>query len=152
MMNTFNRQPREVKHFIGSLTESPIDFGRLACVNKHTSQLLSNWPLELRARQYFTIKERKTYIWGKGIEWRLNGVVHREKDQPAIIYSSGTREWCQHGKYHRDGNQPARITSSGHRYWYQNGKLHRDGDQPALIYANGTQCWYVHGKKIKQTS
>jgi hypothetical protein len=173
MLHSFNRQPREVKHLIGLMLESPVDFGRLACVNKHTSQLLSNWPLELRARQTFTVKKRKTNWEGKYIEWMLNGKTHREKDQPAaiwydgtkywhqngklhregdqpaVIQSNGIKQWCQHGKPHRDGDQPAIIHPSGTQEWCQHGKTHRDDDLPAIIYASGRKSWYVHGKLIK---
>ena len=57
--------------------------------------------------------------------YRFNGEIHRDNDQPAVIYPDGTK------------------------YWYQNGMPHRDNDQPAVIYPAGTKFWYQHGRFIK---
>ena len=42
------------------------------------------------------------------------------------IWSDGTREWLKNGKLHRDGDEPAIIYPSGTREWYRDGKRHRD--------------------------
>jgi hypothetical protein len=49
------------------------------------------------------------------------------------------------GQLHRDNDQPAIIYSDGSKKWYQNGKLHRDNDQPAIIFADGSKIWYKNG-------
>jgi len=83
-----------------------------------------------------------------GIEWKnKNRRYHRDNDQPAVIYSSGTKEWYRNGQRHRDNDKPAVIYSSGSKEWYQNNQLHRDNDQPAVIYDDGTKHWYRNGKE-----
>ena len=59
------------------------------------------------------------------ITYRFNGEVHRDEDQPAVIYADGSE------------------------YWYQHGKIHRDNDQPAVINADGTKSLYIDGKFIR---
>ena len=75
--------------------------------------------------------------------WYKEGRIHRDGDQPAIIWSDGSQEWYQKGKHHRDGDQPAIIWSDGNQewtqQWYHRGQLHRDGDQPAIIWGDGNQ-------------
>ena len=41
----------------------------------------------------------------------------------------------KNGKRHRDGDEPAAIYSDGTKAYYKNGKHHRDGDEPAVIWA-----------------
>lgn len=53
------------------------------------------------------------------------------------------KEWKLNGKWHRD-NDPAVIYSCGSKYWYQNGKRHRV-DGPAGIYIEGFKKWYFKG-------
>jgi hypothetical protein len=65
--------------------------------------------------------------------WRMNGVVHRDGDQPAIITEDGDMYWYSHGLRLDDGDQPAIILRNGKKYWYFHGNCHRDGDQPAII-------------------
>ena len=62
------------------------------------------------------------------------------------ITQDGTREWRINGKLHRDGDQPAQIEADGTKSWWIDGTLHRDGDQPAWIGADGTKEWWVNGK------
>jgi len=102
-------------------------------------------------------------------EWYLNGLLHRDGDQPAIITQSGDREWyvngkrhgnndrpavindmetiwCKYGKVHRDNDMPAIVCTNGTKMWYNNGRLHRDGDKPASIHPNKSAIWYKNGK------
>ena len=30
--------------------------------------------------------------------WYQNGQLHRDGDQPAVIWANGNKEWCQHGQ------------------------------------------------------
>ena len=53
------------------------------------------------------------------------------------------------GKLHRDGDQPAIIYASGTKTWYKNGQPYRDGDQPAIIYADDTKEWWRNGVRTK---
>ena len=84
------------------------------------------------------------------VEYRLNGKLHNDKDQPAVIYPNGDQYWWQHGQLHREGDQPAIIFANGHQEWYQDGQCHRGGDQPAVIFANGDQYWYQHGQRHRE--
>ena len=82
------------------------------------------------------------------IVYRLNGVIHRDGDEPAIIYANGDRVYYVNGKLHRDGDQPAVIFSNGSvEYWFD-GKLHREGDKPAIIRTSGSKMWYTHGALV----
>ena len=54
--------------------------------------------------------------------YQLNGEVHRDEDQPAVIGVDGSKYWFQNGTRHRD-NQPAVIKANGSEYWFRNGKL-----------------------------
>lgn len=61
-------------------------------------------------------------------EWRVNGVLHRETDSPAVIKiatneSPGMQEWYQNGQRHRDNYLPAVISDDGTLLWYVNGEL-----------------------------
>ena len=55
------------------------------------------------------------------IEWYKDGKWHRDNDQPAIIYSDGSRYWFKNGKRHRDNNKPAITNVDREQYWYKNG-------------------------------
>ena len=78
--------------------------------------------------------------------WYRDGKRHRGGDLPAMIYSDGAKCWYRDGKRHRDGDLPAAIYSDGTQWWCRDGKRHRDGDKPAVIYPDGTQIWYHNGK------
>ncbi len=108
----------------------------------------------------------------------VNGKLHRENDEPAILMSDGSIEYRICGERHREGDKPARITAKGselyyikgalHRdfdkpavirkrsdkiwkcEWYQNGFCHRDGDKPAIIENDGTQKWYRLGQTHRE--
>jgi hypothetical protein len=61
------------------------------------------------------------------------------------IYTSGSKYWTQNGKIHRDNDQPAVIYNELQvRHWYQNGIRHRDNGLPAIIYADGRKAWWVN--------
>ena len=78
-----------------------------------------------------------------GTEYRINGLLHREGDKPAIEEGAdGTKRWYKNGQLHRDGDKPAIDWASGDKEWYKNGQLHRDGDKPAIEWASGTKKWY----------
>ena len=56
-------------------------------------------------------------------------ILHSVDDEPAIIWSDGTKYWFKDGLKHRDNNLPAIIYSDGdcgyykneNRYWFING-------------------------------
>lgn len=55
------------------------------------------------------------------VEWRTEeGILHRENDLPAVIFSNGTMFWYKDGKRHRDNGQPAVVWCCGkHGYWIE---------------------------------
>jgi len=57
------------------------------------------------------------------------------------------------GEAHRDGDQPAIIWSDGSRWWYKKGELHREGNKPAIIRNDGEFSkleFWENGNFIKQ--
>ncbi len=63
----------------------------------------------------------------------VNGKLHRENDEPAMIMSDGSIEYRICGERHREGDKPARITAKGSELYAIKGALHRDFDKPAII-------------------
>ena len=63
-------------------------------------------------------------------------ILHSFDDEPAIIWSDGTKYWFKDGLKHRDNNLPAIIYSDGdcgyykneNRYWFINGEEYYDID------------------------
>ena len=56
-----------------------------------------------------------------------------------------TRYYNEIGQLHRDGDEPAVIWADGTKAWYQNSQRHRDGGKPAVIYPNGIEEYWVNG-------
>ena len=79
-------------------------------------------------------------------EWRRNGKLHRDGDEPAVVYGNGTKVWYKDGKKHRDGDRPAIEYANGDMFWYVRGTNHRDGGQPAIVMADGDMSWMINGK------
>ena len=64
------------------------------------------------------------------------------------LWPDGTQKWYRDGQLHRDGDQPAVVYVSGTQYWYRDGRRHRDGNRPAVVGTSGSQEWWVNGRKI----
>jgi hypothetical protein len=62
----------------------------------------------------------------------VDGRLHSVNDQPAVVYTDGTKWWYKQGQIHRDGG-PAVVHPNGVEEWWQNNKRHRTGG-PAVIY------------------
>jgi hypothetical protein len=77
--------------------------------------------------------------------WYLNGELHRDEDEPAVIFADGARIWYKNGEIHRVG-APAVIYEDGSEFWYQNDHYHRE-DGPAVLYTDGTKEYWVNGKR-----
>jgi hypothetical protein len=75
-----------------------------------------------------------------------DGLVHREGDNPAIIYASGKKKWFKEGSLHRENDQPAIIDEYGSQSWYKNGQRHREGDEPSYVGGSfgGPRFWRKH--------
>jgi hypothetical protein len=135
-----NRLPIDLIVEIAILS-GPDEYEELAKTSKRNAIILQQ-PYIIRATNEILVKiTKKDYD-----TFRYQNELHSFNDQPAIIYSDGSKSWCQHGKHHRDNDLPAAIYSNGSTSWYQHGKLHRDNDQPAAIYSDGRKEWYQHGK------
>jgi hypothetical protein len=67
---------------------------------------------------------------------------HRVND-PAVIYSNGTREWYVNN-FLFNFKKPSVIYSNGDCEYWHFGMRHRD-DGPAVIIGN-KQYWYSYGK------
>jgi len=87
-----------------------------------------------------------TEEWNHGtLAWSKNGDLHRDGDNPAMIYGDGTLEWYKNGLRHRDGDKPTMIDADGTLKWWKNGDWHRDDDKPAVIGADNTLGWLKYG-------
>jgi hypothetical protein len=68
--------------------------------------------------------------------WCVNGLLHRERDRPALITQSGDCQWWVNGQCHRGGGLPAIIYQDGSAEWWHQGVLHRAGGLPAVIHTS----------------
>ena len=90
------------------------------------------------------------YKYPDRTEWKYNGKLHREHDQPAIVFSNGSKQWWYHGKRHRENDQPAVVDADGYKAWWYHDNIHRENDQPAVVYADGYKAWWYHGKRHRE--
>jgi len=61
----------------------------------------------------------------------------------------GDREvWCNDKGLHRDGDQPAIVYDNGRMDWYQNGIPFRENGLPHVEEPCGTKIWYDSGLNI----
>jgi hypothetical protein len=81
----------------------------------------------------------------KDIAFYKDGGLHRENN-PAIIYSSGSKMWALNDKMHRlDGPS---FTSKSTDLWHKDGVLHRE-DGPAMIIKEiNAQKYFIDGKEL----
>ena len=77
--------------------------------------------------------------------YTIEGILHREDDQPVKIYCMQSLNWYKNGKLHRDADLPAIECLDGSKTWYVNDLRHRDADLPAVEYYNGDKEWYYNG-------
>jgi hypothetical protein len=54
--------------------------------------------------------------------------------------------WYTNGQLHRDGDQPAIIYRDGSKSWYKNGEKYRDSDDPVEKRSDGSVMIIVHQK------
>jgi hypothetical protein len=70
--------------------------------------------IEYEIEKYMGIYEPDITIYN----WTdTHGYIHRDLDQPAVIFSNGSKLWSQHGLVHRDRNQPELICDDGLKIW-----------------------------------
>jgi hypothetical protein len=150
--------PTELWHLIGQADSEAYNILARCC--KIMSQ-----PTEDIMEHFTTAYPQVTYGSYYKIYKLPNGVTHRGKDQPAIVYEDGTLVYVQMNIVHRDNDLPAIITkralidSSGlpciyqciqliqhAKIWFKHGKIHRDNDLPAAIN-NQVSMWYQNNEK-----
>ncbi len=61
-----------------------------------------------------------------------------------IIDSNGVQRWYEEDRLHRDGDEPAVVYPNGNRVYYSDGDIHRDVG-PAVVRVDGYQAWYTYG-------
>jgi hypothetical protein len=134
--------PLEMINHIGSFLDLK-DFLNLCTAHRGMNALFHH-PI---GRKVYVDRYTKEIKYDDRTEWKYNGDLHREYDQPAIVHSDGTQEWYYHNKLHREHDQPAIVVANGYEAWYYHGELHRENDQPAIVWADGSKhSWYSHGK------
>lgn len=70
-----------------------------------------------------------------------DGEIHRDKDKPAMIYSSGRQEWWRNGKPHRVG-KPSSTFADG-SYHHKVRGIEHNLKGPASFDASSGQVTYV---------
>jgi hypothetical protein len=148
---TIDKFHKKIDDVLGKLRKNnqPVVIRADGIVNKHQSTVISD---DGTQRWYQNGKlhrddDQPAVIYANGrCDWYQDGKLHRDGDKPAKICADGTLFWCQHGEAHRDNDQPAIIHIDGWKEWRQRGYLHRDNDQPALTYVDGRCEWYQNGK------
>jgi hypothetical protein len=129
---------------IGILS-GPDEYEQLAQTSNRNSIILQK-PYIIKATNEFIVKIGLI----DRLEFLYRGNYHSFNDQPAIIWTNGTKWWYYHGEIHRDNDRPAMV-NYGTQDWVQHGQFHRDNDQPARIFANGCKEWYRHNILYKST-
>jgi hypothetical protein len=94
-------------------------------------------------------------------QWSKNGDLHREGDNPAVIYWDKQGEishlyFYKNGLVHRNKDLPAfsiKYDKTIIKFWYKKNIQHRDGDLPAELWYQDEQItvkkWYKNGQLIK---
>jgi hypothetical protein len=54
-------------------------------------------------------------------EYTVNGELHRDNDEPAVIFNDGTQAWFKNGKLYRDNSLPALIRHG--KLYFQTGEI-----------------------------
>jgi len=70
--------------------------------------------------------------------WYNKIIVHSIKDYGSY--------WYIYGRLHREYDQPALIWFNNYSAWYFNGKLCREYDNPAIEWNNGDKQWWIDGR------
>jgi hypothetical protein len=125
----------------------------------------------LQYRVRFTKRKKCVRALGEPrIEYRLNGMLHRDGDEPAYIFCDDSEyRWHLYDMLHRTADKPALIKyedvlrwydaedltpitkTIAHQMWYRFGKLSRDNGLPAVIYrdADKYRRVYNHTPELK---
>ncbi len=103
------------------------------------------YALMWRYREHIVDHFTSVALDGLRTEYRFCGMLHRERDLPAVIHPDGA-SWYWLDKPHRSG-KPAFFCEQGLEIWWWYVELHRAEDEgPAFTYHDGVQEWYHHGQ------
>jgi len=87
---------------------------------------------------------------GDKIWYKTYGDVINFRNHYRIDRATGKKEWYKEHRLHRDNDEPAVIFPNGDKEWRQEGRLHRKFG-PARTKANGTEeYWYAGRQKPKE--
>jgi hypothetical protein len=73
---------------------------------------------------------------------------HSYGDQPAVIYSNGTKEWYRLGKLHRENDKPAIEHANGIHKWYLTGEVYRYQNFPQVVDTKKNIKYWVDGNGV----
>lgn len=112
-------------------------------IDSHSFFVLRRDIIDIDEVQIFATRSHAVLCWYTDPEECFQpseGKIHRDNDEPAILWLDGTKEWWQNGYRHRNGDKPAVIRYDGEQEWYQYGTLHRL-DGPARITTTYKEYW-----------
>ena len=114
-------------------------------VSRHTKDIEGKLPTKVVLPPDGTINY--TYHWSGSnlefVEYRKNGKIHRDGDNPAVVHHNGdgiikSVSYYKNGERHRVEDKPAWVWyyndgSVEIETYYKDGRVHRDGDEPAVV-------------------
>jgi hypothetical protein len=93
--------------------------------------------------RYIVEEDEEKTVW---MDWNWN--IHKEGDDPAVIWKDGTLVYYKNGVKHREGS-PSVVFLDGHEEWWFQGKLHRIGG-PSITTSDGRIYFYIFGEEFTE--
>ena len=85
--------------------------------------------------------------------YTVEGLLHREGDLPALVYSNGGKTYMKKNVIHRDVGPAVwtynKLTDEFTIIYMRHGVRHNDGDSPSIITSKGTMIWFKYGKQTR---
>lgn len=124
-----------------NIHDMPVVRGNAGCVPQFSCSIIgSKKRLNILCRQHGNCDRVTHALYSDGDQvceyTDEHGAIHSNNDQPAIVYSSGTKIWANHGIITRANDKPAAELVIGGRkitMWMVNGELYRSTDAPLII-------------------
>lgn len=96
------------------------------------SKIMKRYKTRTMENESLTLQERLNVIMGifspgtPEKEYHKNGLLHRENDLPAVIFSDPKKHlhWFYKGKLHRDNNKPS-VINGNFLHYHKNGILYK---------------------------
>lgn len=138
--------PHIVPDHIGSDFDSLKEYYcKLYTTDVPTQEVSSKWKCEDGT---ITIKKGIVFTKERLEDSRLIKIAHRLNDLPAYIAEDAV-VWFIEGNVHREADQPAVLHKSGTREWHVNGKCHRVNG-PAIVHFNGDVEYWLDGIHLNE--